>query len=480
MRRFLILLFFSLFVLNGCQFLLPDNEDNPEITLTNHPADPIDADGGSFVFIVNATHPWEAYFDDSWVSLDPSTGAAGTTEVTLFVQENDTHENRNSQITFNCEDLYEVLNIEQMQDGFIELHGNEAYFDAIGGYLEIGVKSNIPYEISVETAAQGWIISDETRLMNTQSHVFSISNNTETEPRKGSIYITGDGQDRTFIVYQEGFVPEIFVYENDYYLSKEGGNIEVIVEANCDVEVHYSAEWVHYNIGDKEGCHHFSIDPNNDLKAREAVISFKNDLYGICEEVRIIQGCDEPFIVASPSRIDIPATSNTFDIKIENNVEVEVNVNMEWIAFIGKNGNIYSFSANENNTTENNRKALITFSNKEYNVSSNIAVYQENIKNFTPSQGSYTINYTAQNLKIDYYSTSYFSISTDAEWIKTTDSIFAGNNSLFLSVEENTEKTTREADIIVSDSANTYKFTIIQTGKPTNNGSIDDMDHIEW
>ena len=153
---------------------------------------------------------------------------------------------------------------------------------------------------------------------------------------------------------------------------------------------------------------------------------------------------------------------------------------MEWIAFIGKNGNIYSFSANENNTTENNRKALITFSNKEYNVSSNIAVYQENIKNFTPSQGSYTINYTAQNLKIDYYSTSYFSISTDAEWIKTTDSIFAGYNSLFLSIEENTEKTTREADIIVSDSANTYKFTVIQTGKPTNNGSIDDMDHIEW
>lgn len=160
--------------------------------------------------------------------------------------------------------------------------------------------------------------------------------------------------------------------------------------------IEYPAEWVHCNDGDKDERYYFSIDPNNELKARETVISFKNDLYGICEEVYISQGCDNPFIVVSPSSIDIPASSHTFDIQVDSNVDVNVDVNVEWMAFIGKNGDIYSFSTEENNTTENNGKE------------------------------------------------------------------------------------TRKADVIISDSSNTYKLTIIKTGKTTNNGDIDDMEHIEW
>ena len=481
MKHFhIFILSFPLLFLNGCQLIFPENETDPEIALINSPTDLLEAGENSFTFVVSATHSWNAYYNESWIFLSPSSGEAGETEVTLYVEANDTHENRNSFITFNCEDVSEILNIEQMQDDCLELSRDEACVEATGGELFVEVLSNIPYEISIEADAQHWIIPDETRSMSSYLHVFSICSNSTTESREGKIYLTGNKQERVFVVHQEGFAPQISVYENDYYLEKEGGNIEIYVDANCDIEIECPAEWVHCNDDNKDGRYYFSIDPNNEVKARETVISFKNKMYGICEEVHVSQGCDNPFIVVSPSSIDIPASSHTFDVQVESNVDVDVSVNIEWISFIGKNGNIYSFSTKENNTTENNRRALITFTNNEHNVSCQLTVRQENMKIFTPSQESYTINYTAQSLKIDYYSTSYFSVSTNAEWIRTTDSIRTGNHSLTFKIEENNGKETRTADIMISDSTNTYKLIVIQTGKTTNSGGINDMEHIEW
>ena len=83
-------------------------------------------------------------------------------------------------------------------------------------------------------------------------------------------------------------------------------------------------------------------------------------------------------------------------------------------------------------------------------------------------------------MTVDYYSSSSFNISANAEWIDINSSISPGNHTIALNIQENTGNTAREAIIEVYDAEHRFQFSVIQNGKTSNGGDIDDMEHIEW
>ena len=475
MRKFIIPLLVLLF--SGCQGLL---QVKPEMEISGYPTETVNAEGGTYKFTIKTTHSWTATVSDPWIDLDCTSGDAGTAELTLLIFSNDYHEERSSEIQFFCEDLSEVISIRQMQDDYMELTTDNATFGSDGGELVIDAMANFDYEIIIEDGAKDWIVPQTTRSLNSESHHFLVSANTATSRREGKIYLKGAQQERTFTVSQSAFVPWINIEQTEYYFEKEGGQFKIEIESNCDVEVASLPDWIHGKGKNDNAGFEFTIDANNGFTAREGTILFTNKNYGINVEVSVVQGCDSPFISVIPSRADIPATENTFTVTVESNVDIKISINQDWITSAGHRDNVYSFIANENNTTENNRSATITFLNEEFNIRDVLHVYQENIKVFTPSQEVYTTDYLPKKMTVDYYSSSSFNISANAEWIDINSSISPGNHTIALNIQENTGNTAREAVIEVYDAEHRFQFSVIQNGKTSNGGDIDDMEHIEW
>lgn len=475
MRKFIIpllVLFFS-----GCQSLL---QVKPEMEISGYPTETIDAEGGTYRFIIKTTHSWTANISDPWIELDCTSGDAGTAELTLLIFSNDYHEERSSEIQFFCEDLSEVISIRQMQDDYMELTTDNATFDSDGGELVIDAMANFDYEIIIEDGAKDWILPQTTRSLNSESHHFLVSANTATSGREGKIYLKGAQQERTFTVSQSAFVPWINIEQNEYYFEKEGGQFKIEIESNCDVEIARLPDWIRSDYSKDRKTYSFSVEANEGFNTRTGIISFTNKAYGVNVEVYVVQGCSSPFISVTPSKVDIPATVYSFDVSIESNVDIQISINQDWIRLTDQRDNIYSFTASENNTTENNRSATITFFNEGFNLIDELHVFQENIKQFTPSQEVYTTDYLSKKMTIDYHSTSSFNVKTNVEWIEINNSIVSGNGKLYLSLQENKENTAREAVIEVYDAEHRFQFSVIQNGKTSNGGDIDDMEHIEW
>jgi len=473
-RKFIIPLLVLLF--SGCQGLL---QVKPEMEISGYPTETVNAEGGTYRFTIKTTHSWTATVSDPWIELDCTSGDAGTAELTLLIFSNDYHEERSSEIQFFCEDLSEVISIRQKQDDYMELTTDNATFDSDGGELVIDAMANFDYEIIIEDGAKDWIVPQTTRSLNSESHHFLVYANTATSGREGKIYLKGAQQERTFTVSQSAFVPRINIKQTKYHLASYDHSLRIEVDSNCEIHVHCFSDWIH-ELGSHDGFYDFHIHHNDECKDREDIITFTSTEHDLKVMVYVFQEGDRPYINILHADFNLPATENTFKVNVDSNVEIEILLEDYWIELIDQKNNYqYTFKVQENNT-EYDRITRIRFINNEYNITEWLTVRQEYIKQFTPSQEVYTTDYLSKKMTIDYHSTSSFNVRTNVEWIEINNSIVRGNGKLYLSLQENKENSAREAVIEVYDTEHRFQFSVIQNGKTSNGGDIDDMEHIEW
>lgn len=110
--------------------IVPEPEITPEMTVSEN-SFIFGGEGGEAEFVVMSNSSWEASCDVSWITLSPSSGDAGTTNVKVSVSASDEPEPRTGKITVTCGDIVKTIEINQSEHET----GNKLTFEFYGKLL---------------------------------------------------------------------------------------------------------------------------------------------------------------------------------------------------------------------------------------------------------------------------------------------------------------------------------------------------------
>ena len=214
----------------------PIPQEKIEVT-TSEPV--IEEKGGKATVGFTATAAWTITVSrsTSWCTVTPTSGIAGTHELTITTTPNDTYDERNATITINAGQNSKSFTVRQKQKDALTATPAKNEFTAEGGELVIEVKANISFETIIDEACKEWITTSESRALKTSTLKFNIAPNEDLEKREGKITVKSGEFNEEIKVYQEGGKPVVVLTQDEYTVSSEGGDIQVELMSNVDYTV---------------------------------------------------------------------------------------------------------------------------------------------------------------------------------------------------------------------------------------------------
>lgn len=161
----------------------------------------VDFKGGSFIVNVSANCNWDFGLraNLSWINEKK----INENQIELYIQENDTYEDRGYSVTIFSEDgnSSAELNIVQKENKGIIGDNSVGEFDGESQNITVDIKTNIENP-SIEMP--DWItVASKGRALSNKSYVFTLSKNDTGEKRNGIIVFSGEGKSWKYIVRQK-------------------------------------------------------------------------------------------------------------------------------------------------------------------------------------------------------------------------------------------------------------------------------------
>jgi endoglucanase len=176
--RLALLFFFSL-CLSSCSKDEP--APDPELTLSTDQIS-VSKEGEIKTLHVKSNMNWVMVASESWVSVSPASGEAGTTKVTATVAKNETAEVRIAKLTVTAGSLPKEISVTQSAATILTVSSNEVEVGADGQDVTIQITSSGQYSTAIDaewiTAVQG------------SPGMFKVEMNRALPGRTGSIEFT--------------------------------------------------------------------------------------------------------------------------------------------------------------------------------------------------------------------------------------------------------------------------------------------------
>ena len=269
----------------------------------------IKQDGGEAKVSFTATENWTASIintkADSWISLDKTSGSAGSVTITITVQGNDTPDDRSATIQIKAGKTTIDIVVSQKGKDSLTTTASKNEFGPEGGKLTIEVKANIDFTYSIAEGCKDWISESGTKAMTTTNLTFNVAENEDVSKREGTITVKSSLGEEVIKVYQSGTEPTIVITQNEYSVKAEGETIQVEVSSNVNVEMAIpdDCDWIKEEETKAISTNTFYLNvlENTSLESRTAKVVFKNAENGLAEEVTINQTGREAIQVESIS-----------------------------------------------------------------------------------------------------------------------------------------------------------------------------------
>lgn len=327
----------------------------------------------------------EARSDADWCVPSATSGSKGNVTVYFTVEENDGYEDRSVTVTIKCGATVVHFTITQKAADALLITKNKFEVGMEGGTVDVEVKANIDYKISIPETSKGWIKELNSRSLATRMHSFSIENNTAFDARQGEIHVVSGDKKEVIKIYQ---APEsvLILSKDECVVSDEGETIAVDVKSNVDYQViHPSVDWL-VDESVKHGSSHvlyYSVLPNTDYESRSASIIVKDRNSSLADTLKVIQ-TQKDAIILSQKEFKIGSDGATIEVKVKSNIGLEVKMpTVDWLSQVQSRGLVESvlmFRISANGTLEE-RKATIEICNTDAQVSESVTVIQEGLNN---------------------------------------------------------------------------------------------------
>ena len=189
----------------------PTPETTPEIVIpTEQKAPVMDTKGGTGTVTFSSNLPWTASVvnarADTWCTVSPTSGGAGTATLTITATENISPDERNATIILKAGAASKTFTVIQKQKDALTVTSSKIEVTADGDEISIEVKANISFDYEIEEVAKLWITSATTRGLSTTALKFRIAENKGLQKREGCIIIRSGEFMEKVTVYQESGV----------------------------------------------------------------------------------------------------------------------------------------------------------------------------------------------------------------------------------------------------------------------------------
>lgn len=235
---------------------------------------------------------WSASSNVDWISLDATSGAAGSATIKARVAQNSTYDQRNGAITIKAGTVSKQLTITQKQLDALTISSNKIEAPAQGCETTIDVKTNITYQVKVDDSCKSWVTIIQTKALETYHVILKVGENSDLEKREGKITIFSDDKSEDITIYQQGGKPTLVLSQNVVEANERGELIKVELKSNISYEmIMPEVDWISINNtrAISTYTHYFNISENSGEEAREAEIVFINQELGISDSVTITQ-----------------------------------------------------------------------------------------------------------------------------------------------------------------------------------------------
>ena len=209
---------------------------------------------------------------------------------------NDTYGERSATVTINDsgDGSTTSFKVTQKQNNAILVDKSTYEVGEEGGTLEIGVQSNVSYNVEIINA--DWITrASNTRGLEKSTITLKVDKNTSGDVREASVKISdsASGETSTFTIKQ-AFNPVFSIDKNSLSFDENGGEGEVTVNTNLDIDTSVSDNWVEIASKDKKEENVFIYKlkvkaMGSTIRSRKADITFTNTKWNVAEKLTISQ-----------------------------------------------------------------------------------------------------------------------------------------------------------------------------------------------
>lgn len=419
----------------------------------------------------------ETQSGDHWCTVSPSSGKAGAVTLTVLVASNTGYDDRNVVLKISAGELTRNIMINQKQKDALTLTSDRFEVDKNGGIINLQVKSNIDYKITVAENSRTWIepvISERTRGLSTNFYSFVISPSEEYDKREGEIIITSGELDETVKVYQTGSAI-LILSQNEYTFGCDGGRVSIDISSNFEYEIDMpNVDWIQSADISRAVSSHtlvYEVSANTTYNDREAVIIFKDANGNKKESVSIMQKQKDAILLSS-NKVEIPQSGGTFSVDVNSNVEYSIEIPSSCNSWISRT----NFSDKVHRGLSNTTSAFSVANSDEYDkregeiyfkyndISDTLKVYQSGGAILVLTQSSYNIDGSATTINVQLKSNIGYNVSISNDWITEVPTRSISNSMKKFNIMSNTSGKDRTGKITFtsSDGMKTETVTVTQ------------------
>lgn len=257
----------------------------------------LNQEGGKVKVSFTATENWIASVintkADSWISLDKTSGSAGSATITITVLGNDTPDDRSATVQIKAGKTTVDIVVSQKGKDALTATASKNEFGPEGGELTVEVKANIDFTYSIAEGCKDWVSESATKYMKTTTLKFNIAENEDLDRREGAITVKSTLGEEEIKIYQSAAEPTIIISQSEYSVKAEGETIKVEVRSNVNVGITIPADYDWIKEEDTKAfstnTFYLNVLENDSFESRTAKVIFKNTENELAEEITVIQ-----------------------------------------------------------------------------------------------------------------------------------------------------------------------------------------------
>ena len=290
---------------NITKVLTVTQKDGDAIILSKDKFD-IPEEGGNVTVEVKSNIQYEVSIPSqfqNWIKHEPETKAITVKNFTFTILENKEYEKREGYIVFNGNSLKDTVHIYQTAARILILSKDTYNISSAKKSIEVELKSNVNYSISIPSSASDWIKLLETKAIRTDKIYFEIEENTTYDNRSAQVFIKDKNSSLCDTLYINQLQQNALILSQKQYEVLAGGEqISIEVQSNIDYEIIIPKtvqEWIEQMPQSKaltKSMINLEVKPNPTDDVRSAQIFIKDKNSTLSDTVQVTQAAKGIYI----------------------------------------------------------------------------------------------------------------------------------------------------------------------------------------
>lgn len=396
-------------------------------------------EGGSQSISFSTNKNWTASASATWAKLSVTSGDSNVKTISVTADANADYDNRTCTITIKAEELSKTVNVKQSTNLGLILSPTTFDLTNAAQSIEVEVKANVQYSVSIDDACKEWISQASTKALTSSKVKFDVAANETYDNREGKITIQQtDGSLKETITIKQGQKDVLIADKKEYKIGKDGGDIEIKLKTNVGVSVEIpesAKDWIAEKSNSTKALTEekitISVGNNETFYNREAGIVLKgNELQ---ETITIKQVQTDALFFVDEKSFEVPSKGQSVSAQLFYNIDYEIDKSTlpDWITYsktdIDKNNAKYDFVVSANKEYVG-RNAAIVFVGKSSSLKDTISIAQHQVDIVYTDASEYNLSWKGGDFTIEVFSNVEYSMETP-KWIteKSKESTTKGN-----------------------------------------------------